>query len=78
MKKKWIKPQELPDDFWGECFVSTYDGVGILTEINIVKVINNKPFWYSEAEQDWFSFGTGVEFLVMVIDYPEVSLEDFK
>lgn len=44
MKNKWIKPSELPEGFWAECFVSTYDGLDIFTELNYVKKVNGVAF----------------------------------
>lgn len=74
----WIKPTELPNDFWQECFVSIYDGVDILTEINWVKVVNDKAFWYSETQLEWFSFRPDIEARIFVIEYPKITQEYFK
>ena len=59
----WVKPTSLPDDFWAECFVSVYDedGIGIFTEINCVKKVNNNAVWYSDTEREWFSFREDIQ-----------------
>ena len=75
---KWIKPAELPNHFWEECFVSIYDGVGIFTEIQYVKKVGKNAFWYAETEREWFSFRNDIEARVMVIGYPKITEEDFK
>lgn len=80
---KWIKPSELPEGFWGECFVTITDGTGqIFVEINDVKMkytYNKKVVrWYSLTEKEWMDFRDDVPVLVMPIEYPKISLEDFK
>lgn len=74
----WIKPTDLPDGFWEECFVSIYDGVDIFTEINYVKKVETNTFWFSETEHEWFSFRNDIEVRVMVLEYPKITEEDFK
>lgn len=77
-KEQWIKVDELPEDFWQECFVSIYDGISIFTEINYIKKVGKNVFWYSETEREWFSFRNDIGVRVMVIGYPKVTEEDFK
>lgn len=76
---KWIKPSELPNHFWAECFVSTYDGEQIFTEINYVRKVTGGVFWYSTTEQEWFEFrsDSSIKILVCPVEYPEVTEEDF-
>lgn len=78
MTNKWIKPDDLHDGFWEECFVSVYDEAGIFTEINYVKKVGSNAFWYSTTEREWFSFRNDIQIRVMVIGYPKVAEEDFK
>jgi Fe2+ or Zn2+ uptake regulation protein len=74
----WIKPTDLPNDFWSECFVSVYDELGIFTELNYVKRVNNVSFWYSSTEQEWFRFRDDIQARVMEVEYPKITEEDFK
>lgn len=75
---KWIRPTELPEDFWGECFVAIQDELGVLNDINYVKKVGNNVFWYSSTELEWFSFRDDIQVRVMELEYPEITEEDFK
>ncbi len=75
---KWIKPSELPNDFWAECFVSVYEELGIFTELNYIKKVNNVAFWYSSTEQEWFRLRDDTQVRVIAVEYPTITEEDFK
>lgn len=74
----WVKPTDLSNDFWAECFVSVYDELGIFTELNYVKTVNGVAFWFSSTEQEWFSFRNDIQVRVMEVEYPTITEEDFK
>lgn len=79
MNRKWIKPAELPEGFWAECFVAINDGAGqIFVEINDVRRMYEIPRWFSLTEQEWFSFRDDCAVRVMPIEYPQISLEDMQ
>lgn len=43
---KWIKLSDLPNDFWGDCFMATQHRI---VSIGTVKILpDGKPVWYSE------------------------------
>lgn len=73
---KWLKLSDLPNDFWGECFVGTKDGV---VDIKTVKILDGAyPVWYSEHLTRWFEFNSKVSFRIMPIEMPKITKEDFK
>lgn len=77
----WIKPSELPDDFWGECFVGWKDKksqeIGDFDRIVTVKN-GERLQWYSEILHDWFEFREQHEYRVLPIVYPVITKEDFQ
>jgi len=74
---KWIKPSQLPEGFWGECFVAICNEGQISVEINDVKRMYKIPRWHSLTQQEWFEFRDDVPVRVMPVKYPKISLEDF-
>jgi len=81
MTNKWTKPNELPDDFWEECFIAAKANEIIHVyhnEISTVKVANGKVLWYSNYEKEWFEFRKDVEYIVMPVEYPTANKDDFK
>lgn len=75
----WIKPNELPEVFWAECFVAINDGAGqIFIEINDVKRMYEIPRWYSLTEQEWFDFRDDIQVRVMVVEYPEITMDELQ
>jgi hypothetical protein len=79
---KWIKPSELPEGFWGECFVAICNEGEIFVEINHVKVTPNGAYWYLDdhhCDPEWLSFNSDQSCVrLMTVEYPKPSLEDFK
>ena len=76
---KWIKPNELPEGFWAECFVAINDGTGqLFVEINDVKRMYTTPRWYSSTEQEWFEFRDDIPVLVVPVEYPKITLDEFQ
>ena len=74
----WLKPTELPNDFWGECFVSIYNDGEIFTEINHVKKDSIGVYWFLDEEKEWLAFNKDESCLcLMPINYPKISVEDF-
>lgn len=75
----WIKPSELPDGFWGECFVSIFNDGEIFTEINYVKKDSIGVYWFLDEEKEWLAFNKDESYLRLVpIIYPTITQEDFK
>lgn len=78
---KWIKLSNLPNDFWGDAFVAWKDNltqdIGDFDRIVTIKK-TSKVEWYSEILCEWFEFRGEHEYLVMPIEYPKVTEEDFK
>ncbi len=75
----WIKPNELPEGFWAECFVAINDGAGqIFIEIKDVKRMYEIPRWYSLTEQEWFDFRDDIQVRVMVVEYPEIPMDELQ
>lgn len=76
---KWIKPSELPEGFWSECFVAIHHEGEFLIETNMVKNDGCWSYYFSESEHEWFPFNSDEsDIRVMVIEYPKISEEDFK
>lgn len=79
---KWIKLTELPEDFWGECFVgwkSNYNTFHTDTSIVMVRKFEDICVkWYCESLKEWFDFRSDLEYRVMIIKFPSVSEVDFK
>lgn len=75
----WIKPSELPSDFWGECFVSIFSDGEVFTEINYVKKDSIGVYWFLDEEKEWLAFNKDESCLRLVpITYPTITQEDFK
>ncbi|MNQ40510.1 hypothetical protein D3C85_580870 [compost metagenome] len=77
-KAKWLKPSELPEGFWSECFVVCAGDGEVLQEINMVKKENRKVMWYSDVERTWYEFHKQVDTRLMVIEYPEIPNDLLK
>lgn len=84
MTTKWIKPSELPDDFWGECFVaSRLNFAWMYPEIKMLKKVDGAVFIYMDYDDDrgWLELGEDTreeKTRVMIIERPTISEEDFK
>lgn len=77
---KWIKPDDLPEEFWDECFVGHKNekGYHVDSAIKMVRKFDKVSKWYCESLQEWFSFRDDIDYRVMVIEYPKITGEDFK
>lgn len=72
----WLRLSDLPNDFWGECFIGTKDGT---VDIKSVKILDGAyPVWYSEHLTRWFEFNSKVTFRIMPIELPKITKGDFK
>lgn len=82
MNSKWIKLEDLPEGFWEECFVAYRNkqcgSIGVFHSIVSVKKIKGELQWYGNSMQEWLDLREGFEYLVISIEYPEISQEDFK
>lgn len=72
---KWLKPSELPNDFWAECFVHFENNLGSLpVYISMVRNFNHYDQEvleiYSEVQKLWEPMND-VEYKLMIIDKPE-------
>jgi len=74
---KWIKLDDLPDNFWGEVFLASKSR-GVESEIYMVSKRGIQPMFHCEYDRSWNSFRTDVDYLVMPLEYPTVADEDFK
>lgn len=84
---KWIKPTDLPEDFWGECFIATYcslsDKVCVHENSSMVKRTKTSVLFFVDFDDDkgWLEFRKDTEHvktIVMPIIKPTVTKEDFK
>ena len=80
---KWLTFEQLPDDFWGECFTgwkSNYDQklYTCPSIIMIRKFDDGCVKWYCNTLKEWFDFRSDLEHRIMVIETPVISEEDFK
>lgn len=76
----WIKPSELPPKFHRQCFVSyKHDFQNVIDDPWICMIQNYYSGTIPErwVEGSW-SFLDDKGFRVLVIEYPKISLEDFK
>lgn len=77
----WIKLDNLPDYFWGECFIGyhTLENPIVHEDVGMVKKgADGVVKWHSRILNDWFEFRNDVEYLVMPLKYPQITKEDFK
>lgn len=77
MKKKWIRLNQLPNDFWGDVFLVESEEKEI-TMATIRIQDGAYPVWYSQALTRWFKFRTDLDYRVMLIEYPKITEEDFE
>lgn len=74
---KWIKLSDLPNDFWGDVWLAESNDLEVT--MSTVRIQDGAyPVWYSQSLTRWFKFRTDLQYLVMLIEYPEVTEEDFK
>ena len=78
----WIKLEQLPEDFWGECFAgykNTYDQTFYTCHsiIMVRKFENVSVKWYCNTLKEWFDFRSDLEHRVMIVKFPTLSEEDF-
>lgn len=80
MKDKWIKLNQLPTDFWGECFIGWHavDRYQVETSIIMVRNFSSGVKWYCNSLKDWFEFREDVQYRAIVLEYPKITEEDFK
>lgn len=76
---KWFKQEELTEDFYGDCFVAVKHNGEIYCEVNCVKKVEGKAYWYDSLDDGWELSNQEEDCLrFFPIKYPEISLEDFK
>ena len=74
---KWLKLTELPDEFWGDVWLAESDSLEVT--MATVRIQDGAyPVWYSQSLTRWFKFRTDLQYIVMSIEYPKVTKEDFK
>ena len=84
---KWLKLSEIPKDFWGECFVA-WDSCGVLhvdTSVVMIRNFNDQGMgrylgvmWYCYSLKEWFDFRSDLDHRLMIVEFPNISEEDFK
>lgn len=81
---KWIKLEDLPKGFWEECYIGWLNiednSMGVFEEIkSVFKDDTQGCMWYSEILKQWYPFDRkGFKYIIMGIERPTISLEDFK
>lgn len=76
---KWFRQEELPEDFYGDCFVAVEHNGEIHCEVNPVKKVEGKAYWYDSLDGGWELSNQEEGCLrFFPIKYPEIGLEDFK
>ena len=84
MTNKWIKPSELPEGFWSECFVATSGYFDFLyPDVKMLKKKEGKVYVYLDYEEDrgWVELqpdSDKVKTRLMIIERPVINKEDFQ
>ncbi len=84
MNNNWIKPSQLPEGFWLECFVANRSSYFTLLrpEIKMLKKQGGKVFIYLDYDEDrgWLELEADSDEItrVMVIERPTITEDDFK
>jgi len=79
----WIKLEQLPEDFWGECFAG-YKNNYNQTLYTCSSIVMIRKFedgcvkWYCNTLKEWFDFRGDLEHRIMIVKFPTLSDEDFK
>lgn len=79
----WIKPANLPQNFWQECFIA-YKASGRIEAHEVqkhttwVRRQHHYSEWFMESTKDWVRFHKDLDFRVMPVEYPTITEEDFK
>ena len=76
----WIQLDEIPDKFWGQCFIGykVNDQTEVQKYTTWVRRVHLFPEWFEETEQCWTSFNNSINFRVAILEYPYITEEDFK
>lgn len=76
----WLKPDELPKGFWGECYIAykTHDQIEVQQYTTMVRRVELFPEWYFESEEYWTSFNSSDDYRVKVVEYPKITEGDFE
>lgn len=75
MPAVWTKPSDLAEGFWGVCFVVNL--ADFTVTMKEVRFYRGKQSWYSETMHGWFDFRQDIPCLVIPIEYPTITKEEF-
>lgn len=77
MESEWQKLSDLPNDFWGDVWLAESESLEVT--MATVRIQDGAyPVWYSQSLTRWFKFRTDLKHVVMPIEYPKITKEDFK
>lgn len=74
---EWIKLSSLPNHFWGDVWLVESDSLEVT--MATVRIQDGAyPVWYSQSLTRWFKFRADLQYIVMPVEYPKVTKENFK
>lgn len=78
---QWIKIEDIPKEFWGECFVGWMNMETGLPQVDpsivMVRRFDLEAKWYCDSLKEWFEFRSDLQYKVMIIKFPKLGKEEF-